>query len=287
MEAALTPELNKALAKAKADFPKILENKRVKIPTKTGREISFTYSELEEIAEAVTPSLSGYGLVLVSQTTFVGDRFCLVTSLRHESGEFIASYFPLPSDPHTDPKEIGSRISYGRRYNTICLLEITTIEPSNSEQRDEQVRKLGRDLRNEVKKELETAPGPAPKSTKFSKAAVFTQPHTDSTATADLYPANNETVKKIRTITKHQPDWIFGQCRHYGYERPGMMPKEILEKLITDMCADWAYSLKLVSSFQDAHQAASGAISFANGAGQPIVEAVLEWLARYQSSVPA
>jgi len=42
--------------------------------------------------------------------------------------------------------------------------------------------------------------------------------------TPDLYPAHNEIVKRVRALTKHQPHWILAQCKHYGYDRPGMMP---------------------------------------------------------------
>ncbi|RCJ20183.1 hypothetical protein A6S26_05525 [Nostoc sp. ATCC 43529] len=141
-----TPQLNAALAKAKAEFPTILANKNVKIPTKTGREINFTYAELEEIAQAVVPTLSANGLAIAHQMQFVEDKFCLVSTLRHESGEQIESLYPLPIG-FSDAKELGIQISYSRRYNTLCLLDITVIDSQNWE---ETKRKLAREIQQEA-----------------------------------------------------------------------------------------------------------------------------------------
>ncbi|MBO3463859.1 ERF family protein [Aetokthonos hydrillicola Thurmond2011] len=152
-----TPQLNAALAKAKAEIPTILANKNVKIPTKSGREISFTYAELEEIQPKITPVLSACGLAIAKrcceaqiahQMAFIETRFCLLSSLRHESGEQIDSVFPLPGD-FNDAKELGIQISYGRRYNTLCLLDITIIEPS-SQDWQETKRKIAKEIKQEV-----------------------------------------------------------------------------------------------------------------------------------------
>ncbi|AUB37465.1 Recombinational DNA repair protein RecT [Nostoc flagelliforme CCNUN1] len=142
----MTPQLNLALAKAKAQFPAILANRNVKIPTKAGREINFTYAELEEIAQAVTPTLSSNGLVIVHQMQFVENKFCLVSTLRHESGEQIESFYPLPAG-FNDAKELGIQITYGRRYNTICLLDITAV---NSHNWEETKRYLAREIKQEA-----------------------------------------------------------------------------------------------------------------------------------------
>ncbi|AFY51356.1 ERF superfamily protein (plasmid) [Nostoc sp. PCC 7524] len=141
-----TPQLNAALAKAKAQIPAILANRNVKIPTKTGREINFTYAELEEIQPKITPVLSACGLAIAHQMTFVESRYCLVSTLRHESGEQIDSVFPLPGD-FNDAKELGIQISYGRRYNTLCLLDITVVDSQNWE---EVKRKIGKEIRQEA-----------------------------------------------------------------------------------------------------------------------------------------
>ena len=143
-----TPQLNAALAKAKAEIPTILANRTVKIPTKTGREISFTYAELEEILPAITPVLSQHGMAVAHQMGFVEGKYCLISTLRHESGEQLESLFLLPSD-FNDPKDLGIKISYGRRYNTLCLLDVTIVEP-NSQSWEETKRKVAREIKQEA-----------------------------------------------------------------------------------------------------------------------------------------
>ncbi|GAX45765.1 ERF family protein [Tolypothrix sp. NIES-4075] len=142
----MTPQLNTALSKAKSEFPVILANKNVRIPTKSGREISFTYAELEEILPTVTPILSTNGLVILHQMQFVADKYCLVSSLRHESGEQVESVFLLPQS-FDDPKELGNKISYGRRYNTLCLLDIIAVDDVHQ---DEKRRKFVKDFKEEL-----------------------------------------------------------------------------------------------------------------------------------------
>ncbi|WP_375491199.1 ERF family protein [uncultured Nostoc sp.] len=143
-----TPQLNAALAKAKAEIPTILANRTVRIPTKTGREISFTYAELEEILPAITPVLSQHGMAVAHQMGFVEGKYCLISTLRHESGEQLESLFLLPSD-FNDPKDLGIKISYGRRYNTLCLLDVTVVEP-NSQSWEETKRKVAKEIKAEV-----------------------------------------------------------------------------------------------------------------------------------------
>lgn len=143
-----TPSLNAALAKAKAEIPAILANRTVKIPTKAGREITFTYAELEEILPSVTPILSSNGLAIAHQMGFVEGKYCLISTLRHESGEQLESLFLLPSD-FADPKDLGVKISYGRRYNTLCLLDVTVVEP-NSRDWEETKRKVAKEIKQEA-----------------------------------------------------------------------------------------------------------------------------------------
>jgi hypothetical protein len=140
-----TPELNKAIALAKLDFPKILANRTV-----NAGKYSFTYAELEEIISAITPALSTNQLVLISQIQQNSTQLILCTSIRHSSGEYVESHYPLPND-FADPKQLGAAISYGRRYNTMCLLEISTIEPSDSNAIALQQRRYAADLRKEIK----------------------------------------------------------------------------------------------------------------------------------------
>ena len=126
--------------------------------------------------------------------------------------------------------------------------------------------------------------GNPPQATAFPLGEPF---RVKSSTQPDLYPANNDIVKQVRFLTKHEPHWILAQCKHYGYDRPGMMPPTELEKLIADMCADWAVGALVIGDHQKAHTSIQGALAFAMAAGQPILGAAIEWLNRHQKGVSA
>lgn len=102
--------------------------------------------------------------------------------------------------------------------------------------------------------------------------------------TEDLYPQNNLVVKQIRSVTKHEPSWIYAQCRHHGYDRPGMMPVELLEKLVTDMCADWAITTGVIPQRDGAYTSIQSALEFGKRTGQSIASVALNWLERHQGT---
>lgn len=99
--------------------------------------------------------------------------------------------------------------------------------------------------------------------------------------TEDLYPQNNLVVKQIRSFTKHEPSWIYAQCRHHGYSCPGMMPLEALEKLVADMCVDWVVTSGAIPQRDGAYTSFHGALEFGKRTGQSIASVVLNWLERH------
>ena len=82
------------------------------------------YADLPSILEAIKTPLKESGLSLAHYTARVEDSLELVTVLTHaESGESIQSVFPVFG---SKPQEIGSSMTYARRYNTQALLDIPT-----------------------------------------------------------------------------------------------------------------------------------------------------------------
>jgi hypothetical protein len=279
----MTPQLNAALAKAKKGFPQILANRRVKIPTKSGREISFTYAELEEIAESITPVLSENGLCLSSQMRYLENgKFCLVTTLRHESGEFLESFFPLP-DSVGDAKDLGSQISYGRRYNTLCLLEISIVEPSNDQQWQEKKRVIANEIRQKV--------GGTPPSikTKREDAGLLealsgeeSKPQTrlQATGTSLQVPGNgfNARVAAIRTALGIDREviikWLKGVSS--ALNEPSQLNKSQCDNLVKFLCLGWA-----ASRYRNSYHAANSYEKRVLGAiseGKAEIDAIKEWM---------
>ena len=126
---------------------------------------------------------------------------------------------------------------------------------------------------DQIVKELESIPLPE------------TAPSSTSTSVVDLYPANNQVVKQVRAMTKHDANWILAQCRHYGCDRPGTMPPDKLQKLISDMLVDFAVTSGVVGDRTQAVTSVESALNFAVASRQPILDAALSWLQRYQTTL--
>lgn len=221
-----TPQLNAALAKAKAEIPAILANRNVKIPTKSGREISFTYAELEEITPKITPVLSGLGLAIAHQMTFIDNKYCLLSTLRHESGEQIDSIFPLPND-FGDAKELGAQISYGRRYNTLCLLDITIIEPNSEEWQQ---------TKQWVAKEIKTEAGliQKPKPNKNNGSILH-----DISGVSSVQTISDAQVKRFWAIARSELNLADSDVRSvlagFGLEKTAEIPVQKYDAVIQSM----------------------------------------------------
>lgn len=112
-----------ALAAFQAEVPKMSKDERAKVKGETndGRSYdrSYDYAGLDQFVETVEPVLGSHGLSVSSAPTWMdGGRFVLVVSLLHEGGEIRTGYWPLP-DPSArgvGPQDIGSAMTYGRRY---------------------------------------------------------------------------------------------------------------------------------------------------------------------------
>jgi hypothetical protein len=112
--------LTKALVKAQSELKNASLNK-------TNPHFKSRYADLAEIRDTVMPVLSKHGIALVQYTQIGSAGFYLVTRLMHESGEMIESRFPLP-DNTDKPQQMGSAITYARRYMMAAICGITAEE---------------------------------------------------------------------------------------------------------------------------------------------------------------
>lgn len=106
-----------ALVQAKSKFDPIHKDKHAKIGT-----YSYSYADLASVLDAITPALSANGLALVQPLTFDGSVMVLETRLLHTSGQWIGGTYPVPMA--SKAQELGSAITYGRRYSITALLGI-------------------------------------------------------------------------------------------------------------------------------------------------------------------
>lgn len=275
----MTPQLNAALAKAKAEMPKILASRQVEITAKSGRRISFTYAELEEIAQSVTPILSAHGLSLASQMQYLPNgKYVLITTLRHESGEFIESHFPLP-EAFGDPKDLGTQISYGRRYNTMCLLEISAVEPSNEQQWQETKRKIAGEIRQEING------APLPTKTKKENGGLLEavsedKPRQQADASAlNSKPAaiiNNTRIASIRALLGIDKEAVVDWLKGLNLSEPKQLNDSQCGQLVKFLCLTWA-----ASRYQNPYHANNSYEKRVLGAineGKSEIDAIKEWM---------
>lgn len=116
----VTSRLNAALAKAQGQFPSIVKNATAKVQLKAGGSYTFDYADLSEITEKVTPVLSANELSIVN---LIRDG-SIVCQLRHASGEYIESSLPLSKSDR--PQDLGSQLTYFRRYLLSSILALAT-----------------------------------------------------------------------------------------------------------------------------------------------------------------
>lgn len=124
MESEQTAELATALAKAQAVMGPAIINKM-------NPHFKNKYADLAAVLDAIRKPLADNGLS-VTQTTEIRDGgFVLVTRLRHTSGQWVSSDYPLPVG--AKPQELGSALTYARRYSLSALACIAADEDDDAE----------------------------------------------------------------------------------------------------------------------------------------------------------
>jgi hypothetical protein len=108
--------LVKALIKAKASISPVAK-------TKENPFFKSKYADLGTIDEAVKGPLKDNGLVVVQTTEVISGQAVLVTTLLHDSGQWIEGQYPL-NPVKNDPQGLGSATTYARRYALSALLGV-------------------------------------------------------------------------------------------------------------------------------------------------------------------
>lgn len=117
----------RAFAQMQPELPEISEKGQIVVKG----QLRSTYAKLEDIQAAIKPVLTRYGFALRHCTEWPdkANVIRIVGILCHEQGHSERSVFEAPMDKseyRTDIQSMGSTVSYGRRYTTIDLLNLTT-----------------------------------------------------------------------------------------------------------------------------------------------------------------
>ena len=121
-----TKTLPEALAAFQAELPRLVRDETASVKgtaKNSGKEYdrSYSYADLAQVCETVLPVLGKHGLSITATTTFEDSRFVLQVTLMHESGDERNGYWPLPDPMRVGPQDLGSAMTYGRRYLTLAL----------------------------------------------------------------------------------------------------------------------------------------------------------------------
>lgn len=120
-----------ALLQLQRDLPQVHKGETARVETQKG-SYSYQFAGLSAVTEAVLPRLTALGLVWICRPTLSADgRPVLAYALVHvDSGERESGEMPLLIPANPTPQQIGSAISYGRRY---ALLAVTGVAPAGDD----------------------------------------------------------------------------------------------------------------------------------------------------------
>ena len=128
-----TADVIAALVKARAAFQPLKKSETAKISDSR----SYRYADLASLLDAVTPALLAQGLIL-TQAPANDDALglVLVSRISHISGQWIEGVYPMNAYPK--PQEMGSQVTYARRYGAQALLGLAAEDDDGKSAQDAQ-----------------------------------------------------------------------------------------------------------------------------------------------------
>lgn len=187
-----------ALIKAQSEFAVIRKTKAAK---NSNGKIMYMYADLEDVLNAVRPSLNKHGLLLTQDITCDGDIACVTTTIASADGNAItsgATRIPaIPQAAMSKAQAFGSAITYARRYSLSAFLGISTDD-------DDDGRGAG-----------PASPSPQPEPAKAVKKFVLTQAMiNDATLIAESGSAVYQKYFKAQT-----KEWRIAMASSGNHER--------------------------------------------------------------------
>ena len=119
-------KLGLALSQAQKDFKAIKKDRTAKVKTTKGYDYEYHYADLANVIDCVKDALAA-NKIAYTQPTRISDRgLVLCTILIHESGETSEGHLPIPLG--LSPQELGSHLTYMRRYGLCTALGVSAEE---------------------------------------------------------------------------------------------------------------------------------------------------------------
>lgn len=116
--------ISKALAAAQGEMKNAVLNC-------TNPHFKNRYADLAAIRDACIPTLAKHHIAVTQATAIDAEGFRLVTRLSHESGQWIEGSYPLAV--MQNPQQMGSQLTYARRYSLSSICGISADEDDDAE----------------------------------------------------------------------------------------------------------------------------------------------------------
>lgn len=125
-------KLAEALGKAQAEFAIVKKDKTAKVFSKrTNKEFTYSYADFANVVEVARVVLHKHGLAFTQIPVLKDGAFILNTHILHTSGEAIMGEWPLQND--ASPQEMGSALTYAKRYSLCAMLGIVADEDDDGQ----------------------------------------------------------------------------------------------------------------------------------------------------------
>jgi hypothetical protein len=124
MQSETINDLSAALAKAQAVMKSAPFDR-------TNPHFKNKYATLASVIDTIRAPLAEHGLSYTQAPEIRDGGFVLVTTLRHVSGQFVQCEWPLPTGVR--PQELGSALTYARRYSLSALVCIAADDDDDAE----------------------------------------------------------------------------------------------------------------------------------------------------------
>lgn len=122
-----TSDQTDAIAKALAAAQGAMKNAPLNAANK---HFGNRYSDLAGVRDACVPVLAKHGIAVTQATVIDDSGFRLTTRLSHESGQWMEGSYPLTL---AKPQEMGSQITYARRYSLASMAGIAADEDEDGQ----------------------------------------------------------------------------------------------------------------------------------------------------------
>jgi len=117
-----------ALAIVQSNMPQVGKDKSASIRSDKG-SYTYKYADLASILDAVSPVAAAQGFSFMATPTLsAGGAFVLRYCLLHKGGHREGGEYPLPDPSRSTPQQIGSAITYARRYVYCAMVGVAADE---------------------------------------------------------------------------------------------------------------------------------------------------------------